>query len=356
MNRRSLLIAGSAGLAAAALAACRSNVTSSGTPSPVTGSGAGAAPSSATSKLAQPNTMTPASQVTNWFAQSAHGGQFAATMNGYYEQLNVKMTTDQGGPRTPVTPLLASGKYTFGMVGNDQVLLARQNDIPLVGIFAPFQVSLGALMFHQNHPVNSFADLQGRRVYVAVQADYWLYLVRKYNLDKAQQMNYNGELQNFLADETAVQQCQVSEEPLAAKKEGVQVGYIKTSDSGFNIYSDLLTTTEQTIKEKPDLVQAFVTASLKGWRDYLKDPTATLNYIKTVNKDTDLDLATQAAAVERPFSFGPNNDPKAVGTLSEQRFHDTHDQLRSVGLLKADMDYKAAFNSTFIDAAQNAGI
>jgi NitT/TauT family transport system substrate-binding protein len=354
ISRRNFIIAGSAGLAAAALTACRSNATSTGA-SPSAASGVSAA-SGATPKLAQPATMAPASQITNWFAQSAHGGQFAATMNGYYEQLNVKMTTDQGGPRTPVTPLLASDKYTFGMVGNDQVLLARQNGIPLVGIFAPFQVSLGALMFHQSHPVNSFADLQGRKVYVTAQADFWLYIVRKYNLDKAQQMTYNGELQNFLADETAVQQCQVSEEPLAAKKEGVQVGYIKTSDSGFNTYSDMLTTTEQTIKEKPDLVQAFVTASLKGWRDYLKYPTATINYIKTVNKDADLDLATQAAAVERPFSFGPNNDPKAVGTLSEQRFHDVHDQLRSVGLLKADIDYKAAFNSTFIDAAQNAGI
>jgi NitT/TauT family transport system substrate-binding protein len=355
ISRRNLLVAGSASLAVAALAACRPNATSTGSSSPAAGSGAAAAPS-ATSRLAQPATMTPASQVMNWFAQSAHGGQFSAAMSGYYDQLNVKMTTDQGGPNVPVTPLLASGKYTFGMLGSDQVLLARQDGVPLVGVFAPFQVALSALMFHQDHPVNSFADLQGRKVYVTATSDYWLYIVKKYNLDKAQQMTYNGQLQNFLADETAVQQCFVSSEPLAAKKQGVQVGYIKVSDSGFNAYSDMLTTTEQTIKEKPDVVQAFVTASLKGWRDYLKDPTATLNYIKSLNKDTDLDLSTQAAAVEKPFSFGPNNDPKAVGTLSEQRFHDTHDQLRSVGLLKSDIDYKAAFNSTFIDAAQNAGI
>jgi len=299
--------------------------------------------------------MTPASQVMNWFAQSAHGGQFAATMSGYYEKLNVKMTTDQGGPNVPVVPLLASGKYMFGMLGSDQVLLARQDGVPLVGVFAPFQLALSGLMYHQSHPLSGFADLQGRKVYVTASSDYWLYIQKKYNLDKAQQLTYNGQIQNFLADETAVQQCFVSSEPLAAKKQGVDVGYLRVSDSGFNAYSDMMTTTEQVIKEKPELVQAFVAASLQGWRAYVADPTATLNYIKTLNKDTDLDLATQAAGVEKPFTLGPTNDLKAIGTLSGQRFHDLHDELRSVGLLKADIDYNAAFNSTFIDAAQHAG-
>jgi NitT/TauT family transport system substrate-binding protein len=115
-----------------------------------------------------------------------------------------------------------------------------------------------------------------------------------------------------------------------------------------------MTTTEQVIKEKPEVVQAFVTASLHGWKDYTADPTATLNYIKSLNKDTDLDLSAQAAAAEKPFTVAPNGDPKVIGSLSEQRFHDLHDALRGVGLLKADIDYKAAFNATFIDAAHRA--
>jgi NitT/TauT family transport system substrate-binding protein len=275
-------------------------------------------------------------------------------MSGYYEKLNVKMTTDQGGPNVPVIPLLASGKYMFGMLGSDQVLLARQDGIPLVGVFAPFQSALSGLMYHQSHPVNGFSDLQGRKVYVTATSDYWLYIVKKFTLDKAQQMTYNGQIQNFLVDETAVQQCFISSEPLAAKKQGVEVGYLKVSDSGFNPYTDMMTTTEQVIKEKPELVQAFVTASLHGWKDYIADPTATLNYIKTLNKDTDLELSTQAAATEKPFTTAPSNDPKVIGMLAEQRFHDLHDALRGVNLLKADIDYKAAFNASFITAAQRA--
>jgi hypothetical protein len=65
-------------------------------------------------------------------------------------------------------------------------------------------------------------------------------------------------------------------------------------------------------------------------------------------------LASQAAVIEKPYTLGPTNDPKAIGTLSQQRFKDLHDQLRTVGLLKSDIDYNSAFNATFIDAAQRA--
>jgi NitT/TauT family transport system substrate-binding protein len=351
LTRRRLLLAAAAGAGAAALAACRSATsTSSGgsaASGPVTASGP--AP-----KLAQPATMTPASQVTSWFAQSSHGGQFAATMSGYYDKANIKMTTDQGGPQEPVVPLLASGKYTFGMTGADVLLQARQDGIPIVAVFAPFQLTLTGLMYHANHPLSGYPDLQGRKVYVTATAVWWPYLVKKYGLDKAQQMTYNGQLQNFLADDTAVTQCFVSTEPLAAKKQGVDVGLLRLADSGYNPYPNLMATTEQVIKDKPELVQAFVTASLQGWKDYLADPTATNAYLKSINKDSDVDLSNQAAAIEKPFALGPSGDPKMLGTMTEQRWHDLHDDLRQVGVLKADIDYKAAFNSSFIDAAQKA--
>ena len=85
----------------------------------------------------------------NWYAQSAHGGQYAAVVNDYYNKVNLNMTTDQGGPNTAVIPLVASGKYMFGLMASDQILLARQNGVPVVAIFAPFQTSLSGLMYHQ---------------------------------------------------------------------------------------------------------------------------------------------------------------------------------------------------------------
>jgi NitT/TauT family transport system substrate-binding protein len=313
-----------------------------------------AAPATSAKVLAKPATLTQTNQVTNWFAESAHGGQFAAGLNNDYQKQNLDMTTDQGGPSVSTVPLVAAGKYMFGMFSADQILLARQDGVPLVAVFAPFQIGLGGLMFHASQPVKDFSDLNGRKVYVSAASNYWQFLQKKYSLDKTQLMTYNGQLATFLADEAAVFQCYISEEPIAAAKQGVQVGYLRTADSGYNPYANIMGTTEQLIKEKPDAVQAFVTASLAGWKAYVEDPKPTLDAIKGVNKDYNVELGIQSAAIEKKHVLGPANDPRAIGSMTHERFKDIHDQLRSVGALKADLDYMAAFNASFITAAQAA--
>jgi hypothetical protein len=62
-------------------------------------------------------------------------------------------------------------------------------------------------------------------------------------------------------------------------------------------------------------------------------------------------LAACSQAAPAP---APTAKPAAPTAPPEERFKDMHDQLRSVGALKADMDYKAAFNPSFITAAQGA--
>jgi NitT/TauT family transport system substrate-binding protein len=304
--------------------------------------------------MLKPAALTPSSQVSNWFAESAHGGQFAAALNKEYEKQNLDMTTDQGGPSVSTVPLVASGKYQFGMFSADQILLARQDGVPLVAVFAPFQIGLGGLMYHTSQPLKDFPDLNGRKVYVSAAANYWQYLQKKYSLDQAQIMTYNGQLATFLSDEAAVFQCYISEEPVAAAKQGVQVGYLRTADSGYNAYSNIMGTTEQMIRDKPEVVQAFVTASLAGWQAYLEDPKPTLEAIKLINKDYNVELGAQSASIEKTLVLGPANDRKIIGTMSVERFKDLHDQLRSVDGLKADLDYKAAFDTSFITAAQSA--
>jgi NMT1/THI5 like len=130
-----------------------------------------------------------------------------------------------------------------------------------------------------------------------------LYLQKKYTLDKTEQMTYNGQLANFMADESAVTQCFISSEPPAATKQGAKVAYLKVADSGFNPYTNVIGTNEQTIKDHPEIVQAFVTASLAGWKAYVQDPTAALAYIKVQNKDTDAELATRGTRLDEGHSF-----------------------------------------------------
>src|SRR4030095_13965342 len=146
-------------------------------------------------------------------------------------------------------------------------------------------------------PVADFAGLNGRKVFVNSAGNFWQVIAAKYGLDKVELQNYNGQSALFLADEMSVSQCFVTSEAIIRKSQGRDIGYLVNSDSGFNPYQNAMICTEQTIKEKPELVQAYVTGSLMGWSDYVADPISTLQYIKA-NHAKELNLETEPLTFE----------------------------------------------------------
>ena len=122
--------------------------------------------------------------VLNWFAEPEHGGNFAALAKGYYKDAGFDMTFMPGGPSVSSTQIVASGKAQFGMANGDDILVARQEGIPVVAIATSMQKSPQALFYHKDSGVKDFADLNGHKVYVASTASFWQFIKNKYKLDK----------------------------------------------------------------------------------------------------------------------------------------------------------------------------
>lgn len=93
------------------------------------------------------------------------------------------------------------------MAQADELLLARENGIPLVAVATSFQKSPQILMFHKGAGIHSPKDLNNRKVYVASGAAYWEYLKKAYKLDGAQEMAYTGSMAPFLEDKNAAIQA-----------------------------------------------------------------------------------------------------------------------------------------------------
>ena len=349
-RRRWLTLAAAAGGALAAGAALSTPASASGL---VAGSGATAGPATVKSPLAQMK----ASQVMNWFAQSSQGGYFAAVKNGYYTDAGIDMTIEQGGPQVAAIPLVAAGRHTFGMSSADQVLLAREEGIPVVMVYTAFQINPQGLMYHAANPVSDFPELNGRRVYVSGAGTFWKVLSAKYALDKVEQLAYTGQSAVFLSEPLSVSQCFVTSEPVILKSQGHEVGYLVNADSGFNPYQNAMVCLESTIQQQPDLVQAYVNASLKGWTEYITNPQPTLEFIKSdFNKEKDLAIEAQVFEAEKAsfFTGKAGYDETQLGRMTDERWAELYSLMKEYRVIKKDIDYKAAFNTTFIENAHAA--
>ncbi len=293
--------------------------------------------------------QTAVSFVTNWFAEPEHGGFYAAKSDGLYEAEGLDLTLMPGGPNVTGMSLLAAGRVQFAMTDAASVLFARDEGIPVVAIFGTFQTMPQGLMYHPNQDISDFPDLEGHTVTIAPGSAYWQFIEAKYGLvGKVQVANYNGQIAEWLLDDTRVTQIYVTSEPYSANQEGIDAKYLKIADSGFNPYANIIVTTEAYAAENPDIVRAFVKASQEGWAAYMADPVSYTDVLAAENDSMTEDFVTWSSAQQVPYITDANTEKDGIGTMNLERWTTLYQQLTDLGLLKNEQDVSEAFTTEFL--------
>lgn len=309
--------------------------------------GASAAPAAAKSEESA-KTTTPAKVVLNWFAKHEHGGLYAAELKNYYKDSGLDVTIEQGGPQVSSIQIVASGKAEFGIAHADQLLLARKQGIPVVAVATTFQISPQALMFRKEEPIKTFADVNGRTVFIQQGQPYWEFLKKKYSLDKVKELAYTGEHSSFISNTAAVSQCFVSGEPFALKQQGIDVNTLLLADAGYKPYAAVIYTTEKYMKEHPDVVKNFIAGTVKGW-GYYKDNTSEIHhYLLQKNPKITMAELEFGENTQREFIYGGDASTKGVGYMTEARWTELMEQLVDIRLLDQKVDVKTVFTTQFL--------
>ncbi|MFD0692585.1 ABC transporter substrate-binding protein [Paenibacillus sp. GCM10027628] len=349
--KRTAIVSSGLVLMMSMLAGCGSTGSNGATSAPTTAASpaaTAAATTAATTTPAAAKAAVPATLILNWFAEPEHGGNFAAVAKGFYKDAGLDVTLTPGGPSVSATQIVASGKAQFGMANGDDILVARQEGIPIVAIATSLQKSPQALFYHKESGIKDFSDLNGHKVYVASTASFWQFMKKKYKLDGAQEMKYTGQLVNFVSDKSSLTQGYVTSEPFTLDQQKVEYGTLLNADSGYNIYAGVYFTTEKMIAEHPDQVKAFVEATVKGW-DYYKDHWEEINpSIKEKNPDMGLDMMKFSAQKEVDFAFGGDAATKGTGIMTKERWEEVQKQLVDVGVLKTAEDINKVFTTQFL--------
>ena len=293
--------------------------------------------------------LTKVTQVTNWFAEAEHGGQYAALQQGFYEEAGLDMKIQSGGPQVSGIQLVASGKVEFAMAHADEVLMARAQGIPIVAIAAPLQVNPIAFMSHTENKLNQIEDLSGKTTYILPGQPFWNYILNTHDVKNVKEIAYTGSMANFVADKTAYTQGYVTNEAYSLGQEGIDFTSMLIADAtGYNPYACMLITTEDQIKDNPEMVQAYVEASLKGW-EYYKDNYEEVNpFLQEYNPDATLEWFTFGAKTSKDLIWTGDALEHGVGYMSLERWETLYEQMVDGKLLEAPLDVNAAFTTEFL--------
>jgi NitT/TauT family transport system substrate-binding protein len=291
---------------------------------------------------------------TNWFAEPEHGGVWQAKAAGIFEKYGIDADVRQGGPQVNTSLILLGGKADFILLHNSGELLnAVKEQTPLVAVASYFQKDPQILMTHKAQGHDSLGALKGATFILSQDAlnSFWPWLKAKYSYTDDQVRPYNFQLGAFLTNKNAVQQAYVTTELDVARRAGFDPNVFLLADLGWNPYSALLVTRQDTIAKNPDLVRRMTRATIEGWYSYFQNNEKGNILIKQTAPNNTDDVISNALSEMKKNGIVLSGDAlsKGIGTMADARWKEFFDSTVAAGLHDKDLDYKKAFTLEFVN-------
>ncbi|PTL82803.1 ABC transporter substrate-binding protein [Vitiosangium sp. GDMCC 1.1324] len=292
----------------------------------------------------------------DWVPEPEFGGFYAARESGAFARHGLEVEILGGGAGAPVAQMVATGQADFGTTSADGLLTARARGIDLIPLFATYQTTPHALMAHASKGFTNMAQLLSSGSTVALEPGlaYAQFLRKKYGFAKVKIVPYDGGVARFLADKDFVQQCFLTSEPLAARKQGGDPVVFKVADEGFNPYATVVVTRGELLKQQPERVRAFVDAVREGWRAYLDNPKPANDGMARLNTTMDAETFALVADTQRPLIETGETRARGLGTMSRERWETLGQQLVDLGIIEKAPPVDEYLRPDFLGAAAAA--
>lgn len=291
---------------------------------------------------------------TNWVAQAEHGGFYQSVADGTYEECGLSVEILPGGPQVNNRALMLAGRIDFHMGGDLlQAFSAVKEGVPVVSVAAIFQKHPQVIVAHPGE-AESWDDLKDLTLLIGDNGfqSYYQWMIAAHGFTADQREPYTFNPAPFLADKRKGMQGYLSSEPFLVEKEGgFTPNVFLIADAGYSTYATTIETMAGTIESSPDVVQCFVEGSILGWYNYLYgDPSAANALIQEANPEMSSDKIAYAIEKMKENGIVDSGDAleMGIGVITESKVADFFNKMVEAGVIEGDLDYKAAFNTSYV--------
>lgn len=280
---------------------------------------------------------------------------YVADAKGYFRDAGIEIEFDYSF-ETDGVALVGSDELQFALASGEQVLLAREQGIPVVNVFAWWQDYPVAVSAKSDLDIKAPADLEGVDIglpglfgasYIGLRA-----LLNAAGLEEEQvtleSIGFN-QVEALAADQVQAVVVYANNEPIQLDAMGYDVDTIRVADH-VSLASNGLITNEKTIRENPELVRRMVAAVLKALRESINDPdgaySISMDYVEGL-KDADRDL--QMKILESSIDYWQPDGSQPLGKSDLAAWENMQQVLIDMELLSGSLNLEAAFTNEFVE-------
>ncbi len=276
---------------------------------------------------------------------------YVAAERGYYKNAGLDVQFDYSNETDGVS-LVGANKLQFAIVSGDQVLLGRAQGLPIVYVMAWYQQYPVSVISMSDQNIHAPQDLKGKKIglpglygasYIGLRA-----MLASVGLKESDvtldSIGYN-QVQALTSGKDQVVVGYADNEPILLRSKGYDITELRVADYD-ELASNGIITNEQTIANNPDLVRAFVGATLQGLQDTIADPDAAYEISKKYVTDL-----TQADPLVQKQVLGTSIElwrTAKLGYTAPKAWDNMQTVLLNMGLYTTPLDVSKAFSNDFL--------
>ena len=277
----------------------------------------------------------------SWFDQFQFAGYYMAKEKGFYKDagLDVEIKPFQFGIDIPKE--VSDGKLDFA-VGRETLILERTKDRNIVALYALFQATPLILVSTKESGINTVNDFSNKKIMTTIDDASEVSLKamivsNKVKLENLTFLKHTHDIDDLINKNTDVISAYISKSPYELQKKGIEYNVFDPKKFGFDMYSDMLFTSENLINNDLETVLKFRKASLKGWEYAYSNIEESVNVIIDKYNSKDLkknELIYEAKELRKLSYFNTAN----LGEIKKDKIQRIYDLYNLMGLVPKPVD------------------
>jgi NitT/TauT family transport system substrate-binding protein len=294
----------------------------------------------------------------DWQPLGRHAGFFVAKAKGFYEREGLDVEIQRGYGAADAVKRLANGESAFAFGDFGSLVLARSEGINAKAIAMIYARGPHVVWTRAEANIKTPKDLSGKRVGGPAGSS-----VRLMFPAIAAATGFDDKKVNWVTvDAAALYPLLFSGQADAivdyevgwptvsgkAKEANIAIEALRFADFGFDIYSNAIIATDDTLKNKPDLARRFVKASLEGMKAAFADPQDAGNIMKKAFPMLDASAAAQEVEIVKKLAETPDTATRGLGYISAEKAKLTGDVIAKTYTMKVNVPAADTFSNDYL--------
>jgi NitT/TauT family transport system substrate-binding protein len=291
----------------------------------------------------------------NWFQLADHSPFYMAMQKGYFAEEDIELEIIRGQGSGDTAAKVDLGQADFGISDIPTVLTAISKGANLTIVGVVYDKAANNLFFYKDSGIEEVADLAGKAIAVPAGDSHrflWPALAKLHDVDpdSVELVNVKPEGKQGIVAARRVDGAfdLYTSYPIWEKALGEgQVGNLLFADQGIALYGHGYIVNSDLVEENPELIERFLRATYKGWRDTYAEREAAIDAMMAEVPGIDreaylanLDLVLDLVITERSEADG-------LGWIQPELMQETIDITYSGGQMEKELKAEDVFTNEF---------